>query len=1488
MVQLVRVVVLLVLAVISVAPPPTALGQGINRTAAKFIPDSSGPAETLLRNAANHAKAGQWAEAVGIYQRIIDQYGDKVASLPRDPAANPASDPGAEFQVFVDLRAFCHRSLALLPPEARAIYRGRIDPVAEGWFRDGSARRDVSTLRRIVDLAFCSTWGDDALELLGDIAFQDGRFGEALAAYRQIVPGREGAGYHLVYPDPSVDVARLAAKAILCRAAAGETLDVAAELAEYSGRYRDASGSLAGRKGAYATILKEALQADHLAPRSEPDGRWPTFAGSLRRQRVIPEAVDVGSQQWRVPLDRVSGGHAGNSYGNIRGMAASPQGPPGERLLAYHPIVLGDQVIVGDGTRVLAYNLNDRPAGRPGSAPTAIEPVWKHDPQTIIPQAYKNSTSIPRYTLTAVGNRIYARMGPATPSAFVPVGRGSGGASSYIIALDWKAQGKLLWIQRAADLALPNRGPTLPNRSVNFEGTPVADGRNVYLAVTDRREQTSTYVACFDAETGVRRWVRYLGAASPDTDNFMGMGMPFNPPPPSDFGHRLLSLEGPYLYYQTSLGAVVALEAETGSIRWIANYPRQDQTRSNGSDRDLNPAIVHDGLVFVAPSDASAIFAFHADNGRLAWKSDPIPDEVKVTHLLGVAKGRLVATGDRVLLLDSRTGKLVSTWPDSGKSEGYGRGLLAGDRIYWPTKDRIEVLDQSSGLRAEPPIRLMESYHTTGGNLVAGDGFLIIAQADALVVFCQNSRLIERYREELVRDPNQASTHYRLARAAEAVGRDQLALESYDLAVRHARASETVDGQPLAEVAVDHEYQLLIRLGEQERGAGAHGGAAASFEKASRLARGAADRLRARLSLAEVQFEGGHPDQAVSILGSVLADEPLRSLTVDSEDGHRAVRADLLIGDRLSAILKKCGRPIYEPYDKKAKELLEQGRRDQDARVLDEIAKAYPAALIVPESIFELAKLHESAGRPAQAARAYKRLLTLGTIPDADRGRALLRLARVFQAQNYLVAARDAYLDLQARHGRLRLPDVMPNLTLGEIAAAELASPALSQISAGQPRPPLPLPLSRTWHRESPDTQPLRVLTAAGVLPGLQSCRAFVLDGSRISPLDPSSGEGRWTVDLEASASWIGYLSDKLLAGNTQRVVAVDPTTGQEQWRFSQQPSSRGRRGPDPFAKPGPKPEAQAGATAASASLHGFQLSGHRLFCLRGDHELVALDGESGATEWVFRSPGGPINENLWIGTDRIVLQVQGPSQLLVLETESGRLVVHTPLADGEQLERPPVPIDEDHVLVVPDRRTVKKFDMSRGQFIWDYRESAEMPVNGPPRAMVDAERLLVLHDGRLLIRLDPVNGSRRWSITLGIEDLSGRPDAIACDDRRVYCVSRKSLRAFSIEDGTPLWSQQLSGPDNAAWSIALSARCVVAYPILAEDELRSLPVIVRRQDTGALVQRFVFPVAISDVKMRLDPGGALVSTNQALWALAGRDRIKAPRPDAPPDGSRR
>ena len=193
----------------------SARGQGPNRSSAKFYPDSSDTAEALLRNAASHARDHQWSEAIGIYQRVIDQFGDKVARLPKD---EPAADLDSGFVLYVDDRRFCHNAIAQFPPEARAIYRNRVDGIAERWFHQGAKERDIALLRRVVDQAFCSSWGDDALELWGISHF---RTAASVKRWRCIdvwCPTVAIDSSLLVHPDPTVDLAKVEAKKLICRA----------------------------------------------------------------------------------------------------------------------------------------------------------------------------------------------------------------------------------------------------------------------------------------------------------------------------------------------------------------------------------------------------------------------------------------------------------------------------------------------------------------------------------------------------------------------------------------------------------------------------------------------------------------------------------------------------------------------------------------------------------------------------------------------------------------------------------------------------------------------------------------------------------------------------------------------------------------------------------------------------------------------------------------------------------------------------------------------------------------------------------------------------------------------------------------------------------------------------------------------------------------------------------------------------------------------
>lgn len=1450
------------------APPAARQGSG-------FYDDSSETADTLLRNAANQSREGQWAKAVEIYQRVIEQYGDRVARLPKDDAG-PA--PPADSQLFVDVRLLCQRRLAALPPEARALYRDRVDGNAERWYRGGAADRDRARLRRVVDEAFCSSWGDDAADLLGDLAFQDGRFEEGLAYYSRVVDGpRSGAGV-LVHPDPSVDRARTAAKKLLCQAALGR-VPAPEELDAFSRAYPGAAGALAGHEGPYADTLASAFSSDHLPPPPQADDRWPTFAGSPTRTRVADGPIDVGSIQWRVELEPIS---TGRGFRTLRGAMPSAGPPTPAQRLAFHPIVLGDQVIVCDESHVSAYNLSERPGDSPGGGVGSGKLAWRHgEDEGDSPQMTRITLGLPRFTLTAHGDRIYARLGLTSAPYMSRMG---GAASSYLVALDRKTDGKLLWKKLSSDVVVPKRAGEAGPRSLGFEGTPVADARNVYVALTYRDAQIQAYVACLDADTGATRWVRYIGAAASEVENQFGfnlgnMGMGMAGGSSGDSGHRLLTLDGPTIYFQTNLGAVAALDAETGAVRWVATYPRLERGGA-GQDCDLNPAVVHDGLVIVAPSDAASIFAFDARGGRLVWKTDPVPEEVKLAHVLGVARGRLIATGDRVLIFDAENGKLLHTWPDSGQGfESFGRGLLAGDKIYWPTRGEIHVLDQATGLRSDPPIKLQEAYQTTGGNLAVGDGYLIVAQADQLVVFCQNRRLIQRYREEIARAPDRALHYVRMARAAEATGQEELALEALGQARQKARPSDTIDGASLRDAVDDQTFRLLRRMGQKARGAGDLAAAASQYRAAAEAARTDRDRLLARLDEAQAEADHGKADLAIATLQALLSEGPLRSIAVTVEEDRRSIRADLLIGDRLATVLRANGREVYAPYDRKARELLDRGKAAGDSRLLEEVARSYPVSDVLPDSLLALARLHDAQGQPGEAARSYRRLLTAATSDDR-RAVALLGLARAYEAAELWAPARAAYEQALGRYPAVNVADeaLATKVPLGTLAARRLGQPPFDRVASGLAGPALTLPLERRWMKSVEG--PVRPIAADGVPPSDEAGQVFLSKNGSLRPVAPATGASAWTARLGGEVVWVGYLDDRVLAATDRRIVAIDLDKGGHLWQYDAAgPAAETPLQDGPFAKP-EQPAAKPDESAPT--LHGFRIVNGRLFFLRGDRELVALDGDRGLVDWSFSPTAGTINSHLWVGPGHVVLQTRQPNSLLVLDTATGRRRGEFSQGlDQEEWARDPLPLDDDRVVLVADRRTVTLFDLARGVNSWVFRESRELPKNGPPRVLGDAERLLLLHDGNEIIRLDAATGTKRWSRPLGTEDLSERADAVALDTERVYWVSGQTLRAASLGDGAVVWSHQLSGPESG-WSVELTERHVLAYPGVPRkpgDDLEGLSLVFRRREGGELVQRVRLPASVSTAVVRASGSGALVATQSGLWALEATASVDVPRP---------
>ena len=298
-------------------------------------PDTSGQADKLLINAANLAQDRQWSEAINIYQRVIDQFGDKVVMLPKDEAG---ADASGDFGLYVDERRFCHAAIAQLPPEARAIYRNRIDGLAERWFRAGSepARSRSAPPRGRPGF----------LQLVGRrrarAAWETWRFRTADSVKRWRCTGGWCA-------DRPGDSGRAGPSRSVGRPGAGRRQENALprgrgrEPARQGGSRRVRAalprrrpGSLAGRKGAYAEILAESSGGGSSGPavaarQPVADVRRVAHPVESRcrpdRCRLDPVACRA-RQGWDVIVSRPSG-PAAAAVGTA---ASSP-----ERLLAYHP-----------------------------------------------------------------------------------------------------------------------------------------------------------------------------------------------------------------------------------------------------------------------------------------------------------------------------------------------------------------------------------------------------------------------------------------------------------------------------------------------------------------------------------------------------------------------------------------------------------------------------------------------------------------------------------------------------------------------------------------------------------------------------------------------------------------------------------------------------------------------------------------------------------------------------------------------------------------------------------------------------------------------------------------------------------------------------------------------------------------------------------------------------------------------------------------------
>lgn len=664
-----------------------------------------------LETAREHVIEGQWEPAVIILQELIDSHADTL--VPAEPGR------------YANTGNYCHLLISQLPSAGLEAYRSRVDAQAREWFESGQKNLDESPLQRIVDSAFNSSFGDDALWLLGELAFERGQYALARQYWSLLVPsppagtsdvpGRQVQEeapsqqfIYLTYPDPAVSIPEVLARLVLCSIFEGDGDRARRELTVFRQRFAVATGELAGRTGTFAEILSDVLAESEnwsgdrrhssvlVAPGGRPD-RNAELKPEPRPERLLWKR--------RLPGNRFEG-------------PASRPAMETERPSPCFPLVVDETVFVCGPDSVFAFDLatgNARwPIDEQGDAriyTNLLErPVMPHLP----------SAGVAWYTLCVSDGRLYARMGPPV----VRRSRNEGNTFSEIVGLDIAEREGELAFHVTSDVLDPD-AESPEATSWSFEGTPIVSGGRVYVSARRGFPEDEILVACFDADSSRLLWKRRVCASLRSPSDRFNL-----------IGHNLLTLGDGRLYLSTGMGAIAALDTSDGRLIWMVTYQsNDDETTHELSDtrrHGLTPCVFYRGIVYVAPGDSKLLLALDATTGRPVWRQS-CPDQI--LQMAGVADGRLILCGQSVWAVDTGTGQ--PAWPEKvgfadPAGRGYGHPALSHDFLYWPTRDEILRIDHRSG-RVAGRILLRQDYGQSGGNLVIADGRLLIAQPDGLV-----------------------------------------------------------------------------------------------------------------------------------------------------------------------------------------------------------------------------------------------------------------------------------------------------------------------------------------------------------------------------------------------------------------------------------------------------------------------------------------------------------------------------------------------------------------------------------------------------------------------------------------------------------------------------------------------------------------------------------------------------------------------------------
>jgi len=678
--------------VLTPAGPVAAAPPSVPRLRESVAIETNLTAQRQLELARVHLSDKRWKEGIDLIRQVASNDAGSLISA------------GSGRYLSVEL--YGQLLMASLPPEGLAIARKTVDDSARTVFDDALRQRDDVALKSLIRKMFVAQSTEPALLTLGQWAWESGDLTAARGYWSCLLPQRQptatGAiGALLRYPDPQIDPAEIAMRLGLSHIVEGDMSLARLERAGFRRRFGQARGRLGDREGILADLLDQVAEEARTWSIPPRDTTVATFAVNAARNGVLPRAIDVGAARWAIDLPS-------DIYAPIHSLASERES------LSYFPVVYGSHLFVNTAEQILAWDLR---SGKPAWAEERLEnaAIYSAPPDVTAPPPAPILVGAPRYTMTVADGRLFARMGDPTTTRSRSALRES---DSSVVCLDLRrGEGKLLWKVDAGSLE--------PQSA--FEGSPLVLHDRAYVAIRRGRPRMQSDVVCLEAETGRKLWSRSACAAVEDVGQNGSV-----------LSHQLLTAGDDAVYLSTGLGAVAAVESDGGNLRWVVTYESNNRDAPGGDHvrRENSPCLFAQNIVVAAPGDSNSLLALDSRCGTMLWRR-VLPGGVE--HLLGTKDGVLLVSGQSLWGLDLANGQVL--WHlgySDPASFGFGRGILAGNAIYWPTKEDIYVVEQATG-RLLRRIPLLARYVESGGNLVLAGDSLILAQSRRIAVIGPNA-----------------------------------------------------------------------------------------------------------------------------------------------------------------------------------------------------------------------------------------------------------------------------------------------------------------------------------------------------------------------------------------------------------------------------------------------------------------------------------------------------------------------------------------------------------------------------------------------------------------------------------------------------------------------------------------------------------------------------------------------------------------------------